>query len=103
MTAYLNLPLVERCRELTIFIDETTTTELQQQFPILIDSIFGVTNNIGWGLHKTSVTRNLQESEALSNFLGPQGPIFRLCYKLLPDSYVKYDFPVSYLPVRKYI
>lgn len=69
-------------------------------FPALIDSIFGVTNNIGWGLHNISFTKNPHEYEAILHFLGPKGPIFSLCYKLLPDCYLKYDFPVSYLPTK---
>lgn len=103
MNAYLNLPLIERCRELENLIDELSTTELQLVFPALIDSIFGVTNNIGWGLHNINLTKNPHEYEAFLNFLGPTGPIFSLCYKLLPDCYLKYNFPVSYLPVRNII
>ncbi|XP_034951732.1 sphingomyelin phosphodiesterase 4 [Chelonus insularis] len=100
MRAYLNLPCIERCRELSTLILESSTTELQNVLPLLIDSIFGVTNNIGWGLHNISLRKNPQEYEALCNFLGPRGPIFSLCYKLLPDCYLKYDFPVSYLPTK---
>ncbi|KAF7990193.1 hypothetical protein HCN44_011485 [Aphidius gifuensis] len=100
MNAYLNLRLIERCRELENLIDESSTAELQLVFPALIDSIFGLTNKIGWGLHNISLTKNPHEYEAFLNFLGPTGPIFSLCYKLLPDCYLKYDFPVSYLPTK---
>ncbi|XP_043281782.1 sphingomyelin phosphodiesterase 4 isoform X2 [Venturia canescens] len=100
MQTFLGLPLVQRCRELAILIDESSTTELQHVFPILIDSLFGVTNRVGWGLHTISMKRNPAEFEALYYFLGPQGPIFSLCYKLLPDCYLKYNFPVSYLPAK---
>ncbi|KAK2581186.1 hypothetical protein KPH14_007988 [Odynerus spinipes] len=95
---YLNLPLVQRCSELAILIDESSTTELQHVFPIVIDSLFGITDNVGWGLHNITYKRNPQEYETLYNFLSPHGPIFSLCYKLLPDCYLKYNFPVSYLP-----
>ncbi|XP_014479776.1 PREDICTED: sphingomyelin phosphodiesterase 4 [Dinoponera quadriceps] len=97
---YLNAPLVERCKDLAILIDESSTTELQLVFPLLIDSLFGITDNIGWGLRNVTLQRNPQEYEALCNFLGPQGPMFSLCYKLLPDCYLKYNFPVSYLPSK---
>ena len=100
--AYLSLPLVQRCRELAILIDELSTTELQHVFPVLIDSLFGISDNIGWGLHTISLKRFPQEYEVLCNFLSPQGPIFSLCYKLLPDCYLKYNFPASYLPVSVY-
>ncbi|KAH0560300.1 hypothetical protein KQX54_003305 [Cotesia glomerata] len=100
MRAYLNLPLLERCKELAVFIVESSTTELQHVFPILIDSIFGITNNLGWGLHNITSRKHPYEYETLCNFFGPQGPIFSLCYKLLPDCYLKYNFPISYLPTK---
>ncbi|XP_015603161.1 sphingomyelin phosphodiesterase 4 isoform X2 [Cephus cinctus] len=100
MQSYLCLPLVQRCREIAILIDESSTTELQHVFPILIDSLFGITDNVGWGLHTISMKSNLQEYEILCNFLSPLGPIFSLCYKLLPDCYLKYNFPVTYLPSK---
>lgn len=95
----LNQPVIERCRHLSAIIDDASTTELQHVFPLLIDSLFGIVDNIGWGLHIITYKKNPQEYEALCNFLGPQGPMFSLCYKLLPDCYLKYNFPVSYLPV----
>ncbi|EZA53176.1 Sphingomyelin phosphodiesterase [Ooceraea biroi] len=97
---YLNEPLVERCRDLAILIDESSTTELQHVFPLLIDSLFGIVDNIGWGLHLITLRKNPLEYEALCHFLSPQGPMFSLCYKLLPDCYLKYNFPVSYLPSK---
>ncbi|XP_076184127.1 sphingomyelin phosphodiesterase 4 [Ptiloglossa arizonensis] len=97
---YLNMPLVQRCKEIATLIDESSTTELQHVFPILIDSLFGTTDNIGWGLHSITFKKNPQEYETLCHFLNPQGPVFSLCYKLLPDCYLKYNFPVSYLPVK---
>lgn len=96
---YLNEPLVERCRNLARLIEESSTTELQVVFSLLIDSIFGIADNVGWNLHSIT-TKNPQEYEALCNFLGPQGPMFSLCYKLLPDCYLKYNFPTSYLPSK---
>lgn len=90
---------MERCRDLSILIDESSTTELQLVFPLLIDSLFGITDNIGWGLHNITLKKNPHEYETLCHFLSPQGSMFSLCYKLLPDCYLKYNFPVSYLPV----
>ena len=97
---YLTLPLVQRCKEIATLIDESSTTELQHVFSILIDSLFGITDNVGWGLHSITFKKNLQEYETLCNFLNPLGPVFSLCYKLLPDCYLKYNFPVTYLPVK---
>ncbi|KAL7294296.1 hypothetical protein TKK_0012311 [Trichogramma kaykai] len=98
--AFLSLPLVPRCRELSILIDNLSTAELQHIFPLLIDSIFGVTDNAGWDLHAITLKRYPQEYEVLCNFLSPMGPIFSACYKLLPDCYLKYNFPVSFLPTK---
>ncbi|XP_020299400.1 sphingomyelin phosphodiesterase 4 [Pseudomyrmex gracilis] len=96
----LNQSVIERCRHLATIIDDASTTELQHVFPVLIDSLFGIVDNIGWGLHTITYKKNPQEYEALCNFLGPQGSMFSLCYKLLPDCYLKYNFPVSYLPSK---
>lgn len=96
----MTLPLVLRCRELAVLIDELSTNELQHVFPMLINSIFGLSgDNVGWGLHTLTLKSCPQEFEVLCNFLSPTGPVFSLCYKLLPDCYLKYNFPVSYLPV----
>ncbi|KAK9303627.1 hypothetical protein QLX08_004731 [Tetragonisca angustula] len=97
---YLNMPLVQRCKEIATLIDESSTTELQHVFSILIDSLFGITDNIGWGLHSITFKKCAYEYETLCNFLNPQGPVFSLCYKLLPDCYLKYNFPVSFLPIK---
>ncbi|KAK1133969.1 hypothetical protein K0M31_011755 [Melipona bicolor] len=97
---YLNMPLVQRCKEIATLIDESSTTELQHVFSILIDSLFGITDNIGWGLHSITFKKCPHEYETLCNFLNPQGPVFSLCYKLLPDCYLKYNFPVSFLPIK---
>ncbi|XP_012220240.1 sphingomyelin phosphodiesterase 4 isoform X2 [Linepithema humile] len=96
---YLNEPIVERCRHLAILINESSTTELQLVFPLLIDSLFGIVDNIGWCLHNIT-KQNPLEFETLCHFLSPQGAMFSLCYKLLPDCYLKYNFPVSYLPSK---
>ena len=67
--------------------------------PHLLENIFGLTNQTGWGLR--TIYRNCQplEFEKLFRFLEPNGPVFRLCYKLLAECYVKYEFPLTYLPV----
>lgn len=96
----LNLPLISRCRELTVLIEKSSTADLQHVFPVLIHSLFGINDNVGWGLHSINAKKNPQEYDTLCYFLGPMGPIFSLCYKLLPDCYLKYNFPVSYLPAK---
>lgn len=97
----LNFRLEEKLAELTRMIDHSTPTkELQVIFPQLINNIFASSN--GWNLKTVTCdnTRtNRYEFEALISFLEPQGPMFRLCYKLLSDPQYKYNLPLSVLPV----
>jgi sphingomyelin phosphodiesterase 4 len=74
--------------------------ELQMVLPQLLESLFGLTDQMGWGLR--TLHRNTHEFNALFSFLHPQGAMFSLCYRLLTD-YVKYEFPLTYLPVSNYI
>ena len=39
------------------------------------------------------------EFNLLQEFLSPCGPLFKLIYNLLRESYVKYEFSVTFLPV----
>jgi len=98
----LNLPLQYRCDELTNIFGEFGNKELQMVLPQLLESLFGLTDQMGWGLR--TIYRNTQprEFDILFKFLHPQGVVFRLCYKLLTDCYVKYEFPLTYLPVSNY-
>ncbi|XP_014203452.1 sphingomyelin phosphodiesterase 4 isoform X2 [Copidosoma floridanum] len=98
---YLTLPMVQRCSELTTLINELSTNELQHIFPMLINSIFGLSgDNVGWSLHTLTLKKNPLDYEILLSFLSPMGPMFSLVYKLLPDCYLKYNFSVSYLPAK---
>ncbi|KAJ0180569.1 hypothetical protein K1T71_003973 [Dendrolimus kikuchii] len=96
----LNLPLQERLLEFTRIIDQSTPNkDLQAVFPQLISNIFSNSYNNGWGLRTITYENNRYEFEALIRFLEPQGPLFRLCYKLLSDSQLKYDLPLNVLPL----
>lgn len=70
---------------------------MQALFPQLVSNIFAPQN--GWGLRQITVEANRYEFEALLSFLEPQGPMFRLCYKLLYDPQLKYNLPLNSLPV----
>ncbi|PSN42217.1 hypothetical protein C0J52_11254 [Blattella germanica] len=96
----LALPLQHRCEQLAIIFAEYGNKELQMVLPHLLENLFGLTNHVGWGLR--TIYRNSQprEFEILFRFLEPNGPIFRLCYKLLTESSIKYEFPIAYLPVK---
>ncbi|CAG9783779.1 unnamed protein product [Diatraea saccharalis] len=96
----LNLPLQDKINELTRLIDQSgPNKDLQALFPQLISNIFSTSFNNAWGLRSLTCDGNKYEFEALLNFFEPQGPIFRLCYKLLSDPQLKYSLPLSSLPL----
>ncbi|XP_053626014.1 sphingomyelin phosphodiesterase 4 [Plodia interpunctella] len=97
----LNLPLHEKLAELTRIIDHSgPNKELQALFPQLVNSIFANSFTNGWGLRMITLDANKYEFEALTSFLEPQGPMFRLCYKLLSDPQLKYNLPLNTLPLN---
>lgn len=99
----LNFRLEEKLAELTRIIDHSTPTkELQALFPQLINNIFASSPSNGWNLKTVTwdnTRSNRHEFEALISFLEPQGPMFRLCYKLLSDPLYKYNLSLNVLPV----
>lgn len=96
----LNLPLMHRCPELGLIFDRASLKELQEIFPVLINSIFGLPGGgVGWGL-RTTQQANPHEFEILYNFFIPFGPMFRLLYRLLSDP-VKFEIPIGFLPVNR--
>lgn len=100
----LNLPLPEKLNELTRIIDQSSPNkELQTLFPQLINNIFASSFSNGWGLKAVTFDVNRYEFEALTSFFEPQGPMLRLCYKLLTDPQLKYNLPLSSLPVILFI
>ncbi|XP_075220437.1 sphingomyelin phosphodiesterase 4-like isoform X2 [Lycorma delicatula] len=100
MNSILSLPLPNRCETIARLVKECTNKELENFFPLLIDDLFGITNQVGWKLRSIKFNSNPYEFEILTKFLHPNGPVFKLCYKLLSDCHLKYDFPLSYLPIK---
>jgi sphingomyelin phosphodiesterase 4 len=98
----LDLPLQYRCDELVNIFVEFGNKELQMVLPQLLESLFGLTDQKGWGLRTLQCNTRPHEFDILFRFLHPLGAMFRLCYRLLGD-YVKYEFPLTYLPVSNYI
>lgn len=72
---------------------------MQNIFPTLIENIFGTSGGVCWGLRNITQSTHPNEFTVLHHFLGPLGPLFRLIYKLLTDSQVKYEYSVAHLPV----
>lgn len=96
----LNLPLQERILELTRLIDRASPNkDLQAIFPQLVSNIFAPYNQNGWNLRQVTFETNRYEYQTLLSFLEPLGPMFRLCYKLLSDTQLKYNLPLNTLPV----
>ncbi len=44
-------------------------------------------------------SNNPRDFDTVSHLLSPRGPLVILCYKLLGDSTIKYEFPLCYIPV----
>ncbi|XP_055606110.1 sphingomyelin phosphodiesterase 4 [Uranotaenia lowii] len=96
----LSLPPIMRCPELGLLIDRASLKELQDIYPIVINSIFGINSGSGWGFRIMTRDTHPHDFDVLYNFFIPiGGPMFRLCYRLLNDS-LKYELPMSFLPPK---
>ncbi|XP_077511135.1 sphingomyelin phosphodiesterase 4 isoform X1 [Amblyomma americanum] len=96
VTALDTYPLEKRCHELNHLFQELPLKELQHYLPTVLEHVFGFGTNLGWGLQ--CVQHGQQGFDTIRYFLGPEGPLLRLVYRLLSDAGLKYDFPVSCLP-----
>lgn len=100
VTNAFTLPISTRCAELTVLLDRASIIEQQSIFPFLIDNIFGPqAGTTGWGLRTTPDCVG-EDFKQLRHFLSPCGPLFKCIYALLKDTPTKYDFPISYLPLK---
>lgn len=98
MQHIFSLPLSTRCEEIRRMIAESSHKELQTIFPMLIENIFAVNNQLGWNLCTLSPVNYPTDHEYVLHFLGSQGPMFNLIYRLMSDCYLKYEFPLSMFP-----
>lgn len=57
----------------------------------------------GWSLRTLTKANNPRDFDMVAHLLSPRGPVVHLCYKLLGDSTIKYEFPLSYIPVQNNI
>ncbi|XP_064460499.1 sphingomyelin phosphodiesterase 4-like isoform X2 [Ornithodoros turicata] len=92
-------PLERRCGELAILLQELSLKEIEQYLPNIVEHIFGFNCQVGWGL--CSLLRASQNCDfsAVRQFLGPEGPLLRIVYRLLGNNAIKFEFPVSCLPI----
>lgn len=90
---------MDRCNELNVLFDRCTLRELQDIFPAIVQSVFGIgTGGLGWGMRSVTKENSPQCFEMLYNFFSPMGPMFRLCYRLLNDA-IKFELALEQLPV----
>ncbi|KAH6933183.1 hypothetical protein HPB50_012887 [Hyalomma asiaticum] len=89
-------PLDKRCQELGHLFHELPLKELQHYLPTILEHVFGFGANVGWGLQ--NISHGQPGFDAIRRFLGPEGPLLLLIYRLLSDASVNYEFPVSCLP-----
>jgi len=95
----LNLPLFDRVHELSILFDRCSLRQIQEIFPHVVHSIFGINGNpLGWGLRTTTLENNPLHFQTLYQFFGVCGPWMHLCHRLLLDQY-KFDLDINLLPV----
>lgn len=99
MNSIFRLPSHNRYSELTDYIDKSPIKDLEVFYPKLIAEIFSSSPQFYWGLRTLRSDTNHGSFHAVYNFLSPSGPIFRLCYKLLLDGHLWFEFPFQYLPV----
>lgn len=96
LEAILRLPLQPRIDQLEELAVTLPAKELQGVLPLLLSSIFGVDRQSSWGLRSMALP---EVSRLLFDFLSPNGTIFKMCYKLLTDPQLRYNFPLRLLPV----
>lgn len=95
-------PIQRRIAELTIILSECSMKDLQALFPLMVEHIFGINPSLGtgWNLLRISRQFNNSDFDAIYRFLHPSGIFFEIIYKLLGDVYLKYEYPVTFLPQR---
>lgn len=96
VTALDRFPLDKRCAELSLLFHELPLKELQHYLPTVVEHVFGFGPQLGWGLR--GLAHGKPGFEAIRHFLGPEGPLLRLVYRLMSDASLKYDFPAACLP-----
>ncbi|KAL1452946.1 hypothetical protein WDU94_007128, partial [Cyamophila willieti] len=96
----LQLPFEQKCEQLTLYTDNCMLSTLESVYPVIVSDIFGTDQPSfnGWNLCKLAHDIKSREFTCAYNFLAPNGTIFKIIYTLLKDFYIKYRFPLEYLP-----
>ena len=73
--------------------------DLYALLPLLLENVFGFGNQLGWSLGQLNRLHQPQEFYSVRQLLGPVGPLLKLIHRLSADSYLRFEFPVSCIPV----
>lgn len=105
-TALSQPHLTTRCDEVARILSEATTKDAGYILRATVESILGLATptalqgHLGWGLRVITRSAQPREFEQLRLFLGPNGPLLALIFRLASDPYMAFEFPVTWLPVR---
>ncbi|ESO95394.1 hypothetical protein LOTGIDRAFT_232075 [Lottia gigantea] len=92
----LSRPLLYRIQDIEDIINTTSTKELRNALPLIVESVFGYGQESGWDIDRIS-KKYYSEFESIRHFLSPQGPLMKLVYHLQNEPYT-YHFSLQHLP-----
>ncbi|KAK7083223.1 sphingomyelin phosphodiesterase 4, neutral membrane (neutral sphingomyelinase-3) [Halocaridina rubra] len=97
----LNQPILQiRCEEVGRILNETTSKDASIILRTVVENIFGLNGQLGWGLRTITHSTLPREFEQLRSFLSATGPILSLTYRLANDPFMMFEFPVAWLPAK---
>lgn len=95
----LSLPLLDKLQQLEILFERCTVRQIQEIFPVIVHSIFGINGNpLGWGLRTTTMENASHYFNRLQHFLGVNGIWMHICHRLLNET-TKFEIEINLLPV----
>ncbi|EDV92548.1 sphingomyelin phosphodiesterase 4 isoform X1 [Drosophila grimshawi] len=98
----LGLPLLNKLQQLEILFERCTVRQIQEIYPLIVHSIFGINGNpLGWGLRITTMENASHSFNRLQHFFGVNGIWMHVCHRLLNET-TKFDIDIHLLP-RKFI
>ncbi|XP_045600324.2 sphingomyelin phosphodiesterase 4 isoform X1 [Procambarus clarkii] len=89
-----------RCEEVGRILNESTSKDANFILRAVVESIFGINGQVGWGLRTITHSVLIREFEHLRAFLSASGPLLSLTYRLANDPFLMFEFPVACLPAK---
>ncbi|XP_068246090.1 sphingomyelin phosphodiesterase 4 isoform X4 [Palaemon carinicauda] len=97
----INQPILQlRCEEVGRILNEATSKDASFVFRTVVESIFGLNGQLGWGLRTITHSALPREFEQLCAFLSASGPLLSFTYRLANDPFLLFEFPVAWLPAK---